>query len=91
MSIKFTANTQNGMANTRQHLPRAPLALAREGKQIPKAIRARVNRLAHSRAQQHAEQVRDAALAELQAMVDAGADIDALCVAVAAIENDRPA
>ena len=78
------------MENDAHHLPRAPLAHAREGNQLPKVIRARVNRLAHCRAQQHAQAVRDNALAELQGMVDAGAGLDAVSAAVAALEDATP-
>lgn len=87
MGLQFNANTQNAMENSICSLPRAPLAHAREGKQIPKAIRARVNRLAHTRGQQRAQQVRYDAIEELQGMVDVGAAIDALCAAVTALEN----
>ena len=75
------------MENHTYNLPRAPLAHAREGKLIPKSIRTRINRLAHVQAQRYAQIVRDDALAELQAMLDAGATFDAVSAAVSAMET----
>ena len=41
----------------------------------------------HARGQQHAQHIRDGAIAELQKIIDAGASFVALCEAVAAMED----
>ena len=71
------------MSDDAQTVPRAPVAHAREGKTIPKTLRARVNRLAHRRAEDYAQHLRDQVFAELQGMLNAGAGFDALVAAVA--------
>jgi hypothetical protein len=55
-------------------------------KQLPKAIKARVNQLAHRRGQQCALLTRDATLGRLQGMAKAGKTADELAAALDAIE-----
>ena len=71
------------MADDPRTVPRALVAHAREGKTIPKTLRARVNRLAHRRAEDYAQRLRDGVFAELQEMLDSGAGFDALAAVVA--------
>jgi predicted ribonuclease YlaK len=49
---------------------------------LPKTIKARINQLAHRRAQQYALMVRDSTLSKLQGMAEAGATFEALCAAI---------
>jgi predicted ribonuclease YlaK len=53
---------------------------------LPKTIKARVNQVAHRRAQQYALMVRDSTLCTLQGMADAGMTLPELAAALAAIE-----
>jgi hypothetical protein len=55
---------------------------------LPKTIKARVNQLAHRRAQQYALMVRDSTLGKLQAMADAGKTIEDLAATMEAIEAE---
>lgn len=55
---------------------------------LPKAIKARVNQLAHRKAQEYAVTIRDATLIKLQGMVDAEATPAELAAALNAIEAE---
>lgn len=55
---------------------------------LPKAIKTRVNQLAHRRAQEYALTIRDEALSKLQGMAEAGAALPELTAALEALEAE---
>lgn len=92
VSLRFSANPQNAAtASAELAVVRAPGARTREAPVIlPKAIRARVNQIAHRSAQRHEEFTRKATLQTLEGMVRAGADRDELWSALTEIEQVIP-
>lgn len=70
---------------------RAPGAHAREAITLPRAIKARVNQLAHRSAQRHEAEVRASTLQDLERLAGAGSGTAALFLALADIEHQAAA